>query len=272
MNIYFFYITAAAYVVGTVIFTAYLFKHAPRLVTTGKYVLCAGFVAHSATILARWIEAGRTPATNFHESLTFFAWVTVGVYLLFFRKYKLSVLGAFVTPFALLLLITAAFMSRDITPLHPMLESNWLPVHIVIAFLGNAFFALSFFIGLMYIIQDGYLKRRKLEGIYYVLPSLNVLDDLGYKCISIGFSLLTLTIITGAIWSQYTIGSYFELKHRQIFSLIAWILYAALLHGRMTSGWRGRKASIISCIAFGVLIASYLIINILAGGAHGYLQ
>ena len=187
-------------------------------------------------------------------------------------RYKQRVLGAFVSPFALLLLITASLLPKEIIPLAPVLESYWLPVHVILAFMGNAFFALAFFLGVMYIIQDRYLKSRKLKGLYFILPSLETLDELNYKCLQYGFPLLTIAMITGAIWSEYAVGAYWDWQPRQIWSLITWFLYAALLHGRLTAGWRGRKAAMLSGAAFMVLIGSFLIINFVSGGAHGLLR
>lgn len=264
-----FHITALAYLVATFIYIAYLFIRKNGLLKAGQWVLTGGFCFHTLTILARWIEAGRTPATNLHESLTFFAWIIIGIFIYILVKYKQKVLGAFVTPFALLLIITASFLPNEIIPLSPVLESYWLPVHVILAFMGNAFFAIAFFLGIMYIIQERYLKQRKLKGLYFILPSLELLDELNYKCLQYGFPLLTLAIITGAIWSEYALGSYWEWQPRQIWSLITWFLYAALLHGRLTVGWRGRKAAMFSGAAFMVLLGSFLIINFVMGGAHG---
>lgn len=254
---------------ATIVYSAYLFIRKDRLLAVAQAVIIAGFAFHTATIALRWIAAGRTPATSFHESLTLFSWIMVALFLLLVVKYKQRVLGAFVAPFALLLIITASLLPGEIVPLAPVLESYWLPVHVILAFLGNAFFALAFFLGVMYIIQDKYLKSRKLKGLYFVLPSLDTLDELNYKCLQYGFPLLTAAIISGAIWSEYAVGSYWEWKHRQVWSLITWFLYAALLHGRLTAGWRGRKAAILSGVAFITLIGSFIIINIVSGGAHG---
>lgn len=254
---------------ATIVYSTYLFIRKDRLLGIAQAVIIAGFAFHTATIALRWIAAGRTPATSFHESLTLFAWIIVALFLMLVVKYKQRVLGAFVAPFALLLIITASLLPSQIVPLSPVLESYWLPVHVMLAFLGNAFFALAFFLGIMYVIQDKYLKSRKLKGLYFVLPSLETLDELNYKCLQYGFPLLTAAIITGAIWSEYAIGSYWEWKHRQVWSLITWFLYAALLHGRLTAGWRGRKAAILSGVAFITLISSFIIINIVSGGAHG---
>ena len=269
MSEIFFHITAAVYLLATIVYSTYLFIRKDKLLGIAQTVIIAGFAFHTATIALRWIAAGRTPATSFHESLTLFAWVMVALFLMLVIKYKQRVLGAFVAPFALLLIITASLLPAEIVPLSPVLESYWLPVHVMLAFLGNAFFALAFFLGVMYIIQDKYLKSRKLKGLYFVLPSLETLDELNYKCLQYGFPLLTAAIITGAIWSEYAVGSYWEWKHRQVWSLITWFLYAALLHGRLTAGWRGRKAAILSGVAFITLISSFIIINIVSGGAHG---
>ena len=269
MSEIFFHITAAVYLLATIVYSTYLFIRKDRLLAVAQAVIIAGFAFHTATIALRWIAAGRTPATSFHESLTLFSWIMVALFLLLVVKYKQRVLGAFVAPFALLLIITASLLPGEIVPLAPVLESYWLPVHVILAFLGNAFFALAFFLGVMYIIQDKYLKSRKLKGLYFVLPSLETLDELNYKCLQYGFPLLTAAIISGAIWSEYAVGSYWEWKHRQVWSLITWFLYAALLHGRLTAGWRGRKAAILSGVAFITLIGSFIIINIVSGGAHG---
>ena len=269
MSNVFFHITAAAYLVATLVYIAYLVTRNDRVMGFAQWTLISGFTTHTVTILSRWGEAGRTPVTNLHESLTFFSWITVALFMLILVKYGQRVLGAFVTPFAFLLMITASFLPKEIVPLAPVLESYWLPFHVILAFLGNAFFALAFFLGVMYVIQERHLKKKKLTGLYFKLPSLEMLDELNYRCLQYGFPLLTLAITTGAIWSEYAIGSYWDWKPRQIWSLITWFLYAALLHGRLTQGWRGKKAAILSGTAFMVLVGSFLIINLVLGGAHG---
>ncbi|GMR04413.1 MAG: c-type cytochrome biogenesis protein CcsB [Thermodesulfobacteriota bacterium] len=269
MSNLFFHIAVIAYLVATFVYIGYLIVRKEPIIRVAQWILIGGFAFHTLTLISRWFWAGRTPITNLHESLTFFSWITVALYMVILVRYKMRVLGAFITPFAFVLIITASFFPSEIVPLAPALKSYWLPVHVVLAFLGNAFFALAFFLGVMYMIQERYLKRRQLKGLYYILPSLELLDELNYRCLQYGFPLLTLAMITGAIWSDYMLGSYWLWQPRQIWSLITWFLYAALLHGRLTSGWRGRKAAILSSTAFMVLIGSFFIINFAMGGAHG---
>jgi ABC-type transport system involved in cytochrome c biogenesis permease subunit len=131
---------------------------------------------------------------------------------------------------------------------------------------------MAFLFGIMYVLQERYLKSRRVGGLYFLLPSLEVLDELNYRCLSYGFPLLTVAIITGALWSEHTLGSYWLWQPRQIWSLITWFLYAALLHGRLTTGWRGKKAAIFSACAFGILLGSFLILNLMLGGGHGLVE
>ncbi len=263
------YITAVIYLGATLVYSSYLFLRKDSRIKAAQGIFITGFASHTISIILRWIEAGRTPVASLHESLSFFSWITVALYVYVLFKYRQKVLGAFVAPFVLTLLIMASLIPGRIIPLSPVLESYWLPVHVTLAFLGNAFFALAFFLGIMYVIQEHYLKKRKLKGLFFILPSLESIDELNYKCLQYGFPLLTLAIITGAIWSQHSLGSYWMWRPRQIWSLITWFLYAALLHGRLTAGWRGRKAAIFSGTAFMILLGSFIIINLISGGSHG---
>lgn len=272
MNFIFFHITAASYLIATVIYIIYLFSHNNKVVATANKILIISFLFHSITIITRGIEAGHFPFTNLHESLSIFSWMIAGIYLFVNARYHIAALGSFVSPLALLLLITASLLPKEIVPLVPQLESYWLYIHVPLAILGNAFFALSFLFGIMYLIQEHYLKSKKVGGLYFLLPSLDVLDELGYRFLTYGFPLLTIAMITGAVWSEYVWGSYWSWQPRQIWSLITWFLYAALLHGRLTVGWRGRKAAIYAIIGFMVLLGSFLIINLLSLGKHGFLR
>ncbi len=272
MNIIFFYITVIAYLFATFISIIYLIIHNDKFIGIANKVILAGFASHTLTIASRWFEAGRAPFVNLHEALSLFSWMVVVIYLLIFLRHKLTVLGAFVAPFALLLIITASFLPKEIIPLAPALESYWLPIHVSLAFLGNAFFAMTFLFGIMYVIQERYLKSKRVGGLYFLLPSLDILDELSYRCLTYGFPLLTLAIITGAIWAEYAWGSYWSWEPRQTWSLITWFLYAALIHGRLTVGWRGRKAAIFSIIAFLILVGSFAIIKLFSWGAHAVFR
>ena len=131
--------------------------------------------------------------------MSFFAWALVGIYLLFDLRYRMAVLGAFLTPLALVLMIIGSTVSKQVAPANPMLDSWWFPVHVTLAFLGHAVFAIACMAGVMFLRQERMLKAKRFSGLFYRLPSLDTLDSINYKCLTFGFPLMTMGIISGAI-------------------------------------------------------------------------
>ena len=111
------------------------------------------------------------------------------------------------------------------------------------------------------LIQERQLKTKRLGAWFHRLPNLDVLDELNYRCLTIGFPLLTVGIITGAVWAQQAWGTYWSWDPKETWSLITWLLYAGLLHGRLTVGWRGRRAAIWALIGFGSVLFTFLGVN-----------
>jgi len=270
MNILFFEIALVLYLLGTAASLAYLVSMKKGLSKIGPFALAAAFAVHSLALIIRYFEAGRTPITNLHESLSFFAWTIAGLYLILYAKYRIDVLAAFVSPLAAILILLASFFPKEIIPLPPVLESHWLPVHTILAFLGNGLFTLAFAAGVMYLMQERQIKSKKIGSLYHRLPTLKILDDLNTRCLTFGFPLLTMGIISGSLWAESAWGSYWSWDAKETWSLITWFLYAALLHGRFTVGWRGRKAAILAIVGFSVLVFSFLGVNFFLSGLHSY--
>ena len=192
---------------GTAISLAYLVSLRRPLSRLGTIALGVGFTVHTLALVLRYIEAGYTPITNLYESLSFFSWSIVGVYFLLYWKYRVDVLAAFISPMAAALIILASLFPKEILPVAPVLSSFWLPIHVIFAFVGDAMFALAFAVGVMYLIQERQIKTKKIGAFYHRLPALKVLDDLSYRCLTLGFPLLTLGIITGSVWAESAWGS-----------------------------------------------------------------
>jgi len=270
VNIYFFKIASLFYLLGTLAYSIYIIflKESPSKIAAA--IVSIGFVSHTFALLTRLVEAGHTPVTNLYESLSFFAWMIIGVLLIANLKYRIKVLGSFLTPIALILMLFAFALPKEILPLAPVLRSFWHPFHVIFAFLGNAIFTLSFCCGVMYLAQEHQLKSKRLGPVAKRLPSLKVLDDLNYQSLTFGFPLLTLGIITGAIWAEYAWGRYWGWDPKETWSLITWFLYAALLHQRLTVGWRGRKAAIMAIVGFLAVLFTFLGVNLILPGLHSY--
>ena len=255
--------TALVYLLAAVLQLAYLVTLQPGVRTWAQRITWGAFGLHTLARVVRFIEAGYTPVTNLHEALSFFGWCVTALYLLLQLRYHVPSLGAFATPVAMVFVLGATMMHGEVEPLPAALQSWWLPVHVGLLFLGDGAFAVAAAAGVMYLLQERQLKRKRLGALFRRLPSLDVLDDLNYRCLTVGFPLLTMGIITGAIWAQQVWGTYWSWDPKETWSLITWFLYAALLHGRLTVGWRGRRAAIWSIVGFGSVLFTFLGVNFL---------
>ncbi|MCX8117373.1 MAG: c-type cytochrome biogenesis protein CcsB [Desulfobacterota bacterium] len=270
MNVTFFQIATLLYLLGTLGYLAYILFFREFLSKLASGMVILGFVFHTFALIARYLEAGYTPVTNLHESLSFYAWMIVGILLMATVRYPIKVLGAFLTTIALILMLFAYALPKEVLPLAPVLRSFWHPFHVFFAFLGNAIFTLAFGCGVLYLVQEHQLKSKKVGALARRLPSLKVLDDLNYQALTFGFPMLTLGIITGAVWAEYAWGRYWGWDPKETWSLITWFLYAAMLHQRLTVGWRGRKAAIMAIVGFFSVLFTFLGVNLLLPGLHTY--
>ena len=270
-------IATFVYFFAMVLYVSYLAFRSEMLGKVASLSLLGGVVVETAAIGMRWYESyqmgiGRAPLTNLYESLTFFAWTFAVIYLVLERKFKIRTVGAFVAPFPFLIMAYASLNPNDIQPLVPALKSNWLISHVVSCFVGYAAFAVSFGVSFLYLFKARAEKRSpKSTGSFWeFLPSSTGLDEIGYKTIAIGFPLLTIGIVTGAFWANVAWGTYWSWDPKETWSLIVWLIYAAYLHARITRGWRGRRAAILSIVGFAATIFCYLGVNLILSGLHSY--
>lgn len=269
MEIILFFIALGFYALSVSVYTMYLTTHKEKYGPAANAILTVAFTIHGIAIIIKWVSLGMTPALTRFDSLSLFAWLTTGVFLFMNIRYKVTVLGGFAAPFSLIMLFLAVIAPKGIIHDATIFESYWFNVHIVLAYLGNAFFAMAFLFGLMYLRQEKYLKSHKLEGLYYLLPPLNELDDLNSKSILYGFILFTLAILSGVAWSYVDFGYFWVWKHRQVLSVVVWLIYGTFLYGHYRVGLRGRKAVLYSITAFIIVIGSFLILGTILGSGHG---
>jgi len=222
------------------------------------------------TILSYRLGMGHPPFSDLYESMVFFSWCIVLAYLIFEWRAKQRIFGTFVVPLALLASAYASMLDSQIRPLIPALKSNWLLVHVSVSFLAYGAFALSCGISVAYLIRCGNEREGGEKGLVSFLPPAEKLDEYNYQALAIGFPLLTLGILTGSVWAHYAWGSYWSWDPKETWSLIVWLIYAALLHARLVAGWRGRKTAILSLVGFGGIVFLYLGVNLLLSGLHSY--
>ena len=274
-NVRLFDFTTLLFGVASVNYVAALYGKRETIARIGTWICIAAAVVSTAAIGVRWAESyklgiGRIPVTNLYESLVFFAWTINLFYLLVEWKYKNRTLGAFVMPIAFGTMLFALTNESSIQPLVPALQSYWLHAHVITCFVGYAAFAVSAGVAVMYLMKAKREERKVTGGVVALFPSTRVLDDLVYKSIIWGFPFLTAGIITGAAWANYAWGTYWSWDPKETWSLIVWLVYAAFLHARVTRGWHGRRAAILSIVGFLATLFCYLGVNLVLSGLHSY--
>ncbi len=270
MNIFFFEAAVGVYLLSAVGYVAYIIK--PEMKRVAAASLWAAFVAfllHVAYFVLRWVESGRIPVTSFFEEANFLGMGIVLVFLIMEFRFKIAALGSFMLPLVIILMLPAFLVTGDIKELNPVLKSGWLGVHTSFSVLGDAAFAFAFIVSVMYLIQERQLKSRHLGAVFHRLPSLDIMDTLGYKALTFGWPLFTLGMITGSIWANSAWGTYWSWDPKETWSLITWAIYLILLHLR-TIGWRGRKMALLSIVGFLFVLISFFVVSRVNVGKHTF--
>ncbi len=241
------------------------FTSGPRTASIGHYASLLGwlgFVLVGAGLLFRSFATGHGPFSNMYEFSIAFGWGILGAYYWFERKYHQRILGLLALPVALALFGYAATVPSDIEPLLPALQNNLLlTVHVATAIVAYGSFTVAFAAALLCLVQP--------ETGRWGLPKPDVLDEIGYRAVVVGFPFLTLVIVLGALWADIAWGRYWGWDPKETASLLTWFIYGAYLHARVMRGWRGRKAAIILLIGFAATLFTYFG-NLFFGGLHSY--
>jgi cytochrome c-type biogenesis protein CcsB len=255
---------------ATAAFIVYLVRQKKSAYHWAYRLLLTGFVFLTLFVGHEYYALGVAPVLTLKSSLSFFAWTILLVYALFHLKFRLMVLGSFVAPVAACLLILSSTLPTAEVAVKPIFRSLWLPVHIGTAFIGNGFFAVTFVAGIMYLIQESQIKKKRLGSLYSRLPSLETLDSINHFALICGFTFMTAGMITGAIYAQHALGSYWRWDPKEVCSLMAWVFYAILLHERLAVGWRGRRAALLSVFGFVVLVLAFVGANLWLSDYHSF--
>ncbi len=271
MDLAFFEIAVVLYLGASVGYLAFLLFSAAERSPLGFWFALAGFAAHSLSLLHRAIFSGFFPLATAFDALSFFAWIIIGLFLAITYRERSPIFGSIATPLATALMLFASTLSYQVRePLVPILKSWWLPIHVVFALLGNGVFAFLAISGLMYLIQERFIKTKRIGRIHKLLPSLETLDVINRRGLPIGFFLLSVGIISGALWAGSAWGSYWSWDPKETWSLITWFAYAAMVHQRLALGWRGRRAAVLSILGFALVLFTFLGVSALIGGHHAF--
>jgi cytochrome c-type biogenesis protein CcsB len=272
MHNFFLYLTLIAYFGATGLWLAYFLAQRESYYRAGVWVMAGGLVVHSLAIAVQAWSCGCLPAASFGEALILFDWALVAAFLLLIWRFPIKVLGALVAPLAALMVCGALILPQPHGAVSPLLKGFWLTVHITLTFLGYAALALACLGGILYLIQERQIKGKQFGFFYRRLPSLSQLDRLNYWCLTIGFPLLTGGIIFGSLYAQHTMGRFWSWDPKEILTLIAWLIYAVLLHERLAVGWRGRRAALLAIGGFVVLLCTFVGAALWITGYHSFAK
>ena len=261
-TILFYMLSAAGYL-------AYLFLQKEYLQKAGYALLLGGLLCQTAILIFDTFTVGHIPVRNFRETLFIAGWAVAVVFLSIQFKYRLKILGIYAAPLAAMILVIAAQLPPEPVEAKTALNSLWLFSHIFAIFIGEAALALACGIGVLYLLQERTIKTKQHRFFFKRLPSLDLLDTAGYACIVVGFTLLSLGLITGFVYAKSVWGRFWSWDPKEVWSGITWLFYAALLHERLAAGWRGRRSAIMAIIGFAVLLFTFLGVNFLLKGHHG---
>jgi cytochrome c-type biogenesis protein CcsB len=290
--------TVGAYALAMLLYAAeFAFGRRGRGGRFGRVAVAAtvaGWGLHVGSVATRGFAAHRVPWGDMYEFSSMASLVAVTVFLVMLSRERVRLLGAFVlAPVVLYLGLAGTVLYAPAGPLQPVLNSYWIKIHVVAAIVASGAFMFATVVTLLYLCKERYERRfpslgpgaaAVIEvgapvteavstpngGLLRRLPSAATLDRLAYRTIAFGFPVWTFAVIAGAIWAEKAWSAYWTWDPKETWSFITWLGYAAYLHARATAGWRGRRAAVVSLVAFGCLLVDYYLVNTVITGLHSY--
>ncbi|WP_341956622.1 c-type cytochrome biogenesis protein CcsB [Microbacterium sp. LWH13-1.2] len=243
----------------------------------GTSLTVLAFVFHLAATLTRGFAAGRVPWANLYEFAMMGTLLIVAVFLVVLTRIDLRFLGTFITGLVVILLgLAATNFYVDVSPLMDPLKSVWLVIHVFVASLGTAFFALAFSLSVIQLMQS---RRERLisegaektgPGFLRTFPGADRLESMAYRFTIIGFILWTFTLIAGSIWAYYAWSRFWGFDVKETWTFVIWVLYAGYIHARATRGWRGNPSAWLAIVGFSAVLFNFTIVNVFFKGLHAY--
>ena len=263
------------FVMATVTYWISLASRSDFVAKVGTALTWSALTMGLVGLLVRWYESylispdvGHIPISNLYEVFILFSIITALLYLHYENRYANRQMGAFVLPVisaavGFLLWYTFDRQAQNIQPLVPALQSYWMKIHVPANFIGYGSFSLAAMVGVAYLLASkGILTSR--------LPKLEVLDDVMYKSIAVGFGFFTIATILGAMWAAEAWGGYWSWDPKETWALIVWLNYAAWLHIRLVKGLRGPMLAWWAVVGLFVTVFAFLGVNMFLSGLHSY--
>jgi len=258
-----FFAAVVAYFAATMLQAVGAAMGKEKLTRAARMVFAAGFALHSLFTVWRGIAAGRLPLANQFEFASGFAWSAALMGIVLFVRLRQEWIMTASMPVAFLVLSYAAFQPMEIKALMPALRSTWFALHIGSATFSYASFAIAGGFGAYYLTM---LRKGHAESE----TRMKQADYMAYRLICLGFLLLTVVILSGAIWAEQAWSRWWSWDPKETWALITWILYAIYLHQRMRMKWQGKRMAWFAVIAVFCVLFTFAGVNKLLPGLHSY--
>lgn len=251
-----FHLALAAYSVAAVLYVSWLVRPEGSGARRGFWAMGAGALLHALSLIVRGEELLHATTLTLAEALSFLAFFVVLGFLLLDRKQKLPVIGAFIAPMVLAVLIPAHIVPIERARPGPIVGFI-LPLHVGASIAGVALFGLGFGTAVMYLLLERELKQKKLGTFFKRLPSLELLDKLTFRMVAYAFAFLTVALLTGAGFLRIAGDNVTAIVPKIAFAILAWSVAALLIVLRRATGWRGRKVAVATAVGFGFGLSAY---------------
>jgi cytochrome c-type biogenesis protein CcsB len=227
-----------------------------------------GLALQAGSFAVRWVRVGHAPYLGFYEVVAAYAFATVAtVVLLGWWRRQLRPLGAVLMPLSLLAIGAAMLADRSDELSGGTLASWWLTVHVLFAKLSYSSFIIAFALGVVFLLRERKGEHR-IDAILGRLPDQDVVDDLAYRAAAVGLVFLSVMIAAGAIWANEAWGRYWGWDAIETWSLVTWLVYALVIHFRLTLGWRGKRSAWLYIAALPVVAFSFVIVPVVYNSIH----
>ena len=251
------YAALALYAAGTIVALATLFTREKRPQHIALGLMIAGFIAHTFWIGTICVRTHHPPLTNLPEASGFMAWVIFAIELALFIRYRVHAASFFVYPLVLMLLTVSAVVHEPFVQT-PAGISRLFITHIFLTTTGVAGLLIGLAFGALAWAQDRALKTKHRGALWDWIPSLNVCKTVSYRALAIGFSIYTLGILAGILWSYRTSAELMDLRVKQVGAMIAWVLFAIILQAYINDTYRTRRIAVIGACAFVSIVVAIL--------------
>lgn len=268
MDLY--WIVVICYFLSSIFYGTHFWTTGKNLSKYGYYFITAAVLLQSLSIVLVYMN-GDPLVQGFDTTLYLFAWFISIAYIVSQFKFKASLLGAFAAPLAFILTLPYVILPQGIIEPNPTLGNPWILIHIALILLGEALFTVAFISGVLYIFEENKIKAKHIDNFLEKFPSLTTLDRMNHFCLLIGFPLVTIGIALGLLLAKQIWGNYWNWGYKETWSMITWVLYAILIHGRLASGWKGRKAAWGAILGFAIIMLTLFVIGYLSPGQHDFL-